>query len=329
MNAEVEDLNATQRSLIVDIHPFESPAGLHPTRAFIRCNADRQVTYVPLQPPMLRFELMLEAADEAHVRERPDHVYWMLSSWLAPGSYRVMRTDTYEWHAHLVRGWRQGHLLLAGDAAHTMPPMLGQGMCSGLRDAANLAWKLAAVVSGRSDQSLLDTYESERAAHVRPFILESARQANMVENHGPACGAPTAEEPEQLERLRPRLGPGVVDIENVAAGYLAPQPQADDGVLFDDIVGYNFAVFTTPDIAGSVWDETWEMWTDLDARVVTTRSRGLDRWLADHGGDALIVRPDRYTFAVTRGADELHAASLSSHRLLEFGMRPERSRPPQ
>ncbi|WP_275560115.1 FAD-dependent monooxygenase [Streptomyces sp. 5-6(2022)] len=170
MNAEVEDLHGTQRSLIIDTHPFEHPAQFPADSGFILCRGQRPVTYLPIFPPMLRFEFMLLDEDDAAELERPQSVYDLLSRWLEPGSYRIMRTDTYQWHARLVRGWRSDRLLLAGDAAHQMPPMLGQGMCSGLRDAVNLAWKLAAVVKGESPSALLDTYESERAPHVRPYI---------------------------------------------------------------------------------------------------------------------------------------------------------------
>ncbi|MGW4092692.1 FAD-dependent monooxygenase, partial [Nocardia sp. NPDC004750] len=185
---------------------------------------------------------MLQDGDDAAELERPQSVYDALSRWIEPGSYRIMRTGTYEWHARLVRGWRSGRLLLAGDAAHEMPPMLGQGMCSGLRDAANLAWKLAAVAQGTGPESLLDTYESERAAHVRPYIVESARQSNLIESFGTTGNHPELVEPQTLEPFRLPLGPGLVERPGKAVGRLSPQPRAADGARLDDVTGYNFAV---------------------------------------------------------------------------------------
>ncbi|MCO6000170.1 FAD-dependent monooxygenase [Actinoallomurus sp. WRP9H-5] len=212
---DVEDLHGTQRLLIVDIHPFAHPAELPATNGFIVCEADKPVTYCPIFPPKLRFEFMLGDGDDAEEYERPTTVYRLLSRWLAPGDYRMQRTDVYEWHARLAGRWRNGRLFIAGDAAHEMPPMLGQGMCSGLRDAANLAWKLARVVTGRS-------------------------------------------------------GP----------------------------------------------DRTRGAWADLDVAVVTLPSPHLAAWLRDHEADAAIIRPDRYTYALTRGSAALDAATLALHERL-------------
>ncbi len=308
MNAEVEDLHGTQRSLIVDIHPFEHPAQLPADSGFIWCEGKRPVTYVPIFPPMLRFEFMLLDEDDAAELERPQSVYDLLSRWLEPGSYRIMRTDTYEWHARLVHGWRSDRLLLAGDAAHEMPPMLGQGMCSGLRDAANVAWKLAAVVKGESPQALLDTYESERAAHVRPYIEESARQSNLIEALG--MGAfPELNGTQTIERYRPLLGPGVVVQPGGAIGQLSPQPRGANGEKLDDVSGYGFTVVGNPEVTSAVSVDVQQLWRQLGVVAVPETGPAIDRWLAEHAAAAAIIRPDRYTFALVADTAELERAT--------------------
>ncbi|MCW5253172.1 bifunctional 3-(3-hydroxy-phenyl)propionate/3-hydroxycinnamic acid hydroxylase [Streptomyces sp. SHP 1-2] len=300
MGAEVEDLDGTQRSLIIDIHPFEHPDTLPTSTGFILCEGRRPVTYVPIFPPMLRFEFMLLDQDDAAELERPQSVYELLSRWLEPGSYRIMRTDTYEWHARLVRGWRSGRLLLAGDAAHEMPPMLGQGMCSGLRDAANLAWKLASVIRGTSTDALLDTYESERSPHVRPFIVESARQSNLIEAFG--TGAVRAEPggSKVIERFRPPLGPGLVERPEGAVARLSPQPRAGSGerAWSDDVTGYNFTVVGPSSVLSAVAPEVADTWRRLGAAVVSDPGPAVDAWLTENSAVAAIVRPDRYAYAL-------------------------------
>ncbi|WNE94009.1 bifunctional 3-(3-hydroxy-phenyl)propionate/3-hydroxycinnamic acid hydroxylase [Streptomyces luomodiensis] len=308
MNAEVEDLHGTQRSLIIDVHPFEHPAQLPADSGFILCRGKRPVTYLPIFPPMLRFEFMLLDEDDAAQLEQPRSVYGLLGRWLEPGSYRIMRTDTYQWHARLVHGWRSGRLLLAGDAAHQMPPMLGQGMCSGMRDAANLAWKLAAVVKGESPSALLDTYESERAPHVRPYIEESARQSNLIE----ALGTGAVPEPngtQTVKRFRPPLAPGLVAQPGAATGQLSPQPRGVNGERLDDVSGYGFTVVGSPEVTSAVSEEVRQMWHRLGVVVVPETGPAVDRWLAAHSAAAAIIRPDRYTFALAADTAELEQAT--------------------
>ncbi len=311
VSTHVEDLHGTQRSLIADIYPFEHPADLPRTGGFVYCDRNKPVTYLPIGPPRLRFEFMLQPGGDVNEYERPTTVYRLLSKWLDPGSYRIERADVYEWHAHLACGWRNGRLLIAGDAAHEMPPMLGQGMCSGLRDATNLAWKLAWVVSGRAAADLLDTYESERSAHVRPYIEESARQANMIEAFGYAENRPPTTEHQVLDRFRPPLGPGLADLLEDPVGQLAPQPRTVDGRRFDDVVGYNFAVLADAGVVAAVPDDVRAAWDQLGAVVMTGPSELQSAWLREHDADAVIVRPDRYVYATTHGSDELASATLA------------------
>src|SRR5213079_1466539 len=90
------------------------------------------------------------------------------------------RHIVYRFQARWVDTWRYGRLLLAGDAAHLMPPFAGQGMCSGLRDAANLEWKLDLILTGRADERILDSYGPERAEHVRHFIDASMALGSVI-----------------------------------------------------------------------------------------------------------------------------------------------------
>jgi 3-(3-hydroxy-phenyl)propionate hydroxylase len=322
MAAEVEDLRGTQRSLIIDIHPFEHPESLPRTSGFIICRQKLPITYVPIFPPMLRFEFMLGRDDQAHELEQPASIYQLLSPWARPGSYRIMRSDTYEWHARMVKAWRCGRVLLAGDAAHEMPPMLGQGMCSGLRDAANLAWKLALVIKGGSSESLLDTYEAERAAHVRPYILESARQANMIEGFGDGSKIPEVAEPQVITRARPLLGAGLSEAPGGAIGQLAPQPRAGDGARLDDITGYNFVVAGAGATIAAVDDATRAAWRRLGAVIAPGTGDRVDTWLAAAEADVAIIRPDRYAYALCKGPKQLMAATekLAARLLREEAM---------
>jgi len=308
IDPEIEDLDGTQRSLIVDVFAFERPSSLPPDSGFMMCRDDNPAIYVPIFPPMLRFEFMLRPGQPTEEWERPAKVYQLMSEWMEPDTYRIMRADAYEWHAYLPKGWRSGRLFVAGDAAHEMPPMVGQGMCSGLRDAANLAWKLGAVVAGGND-GLLDTYESERSPHVRPFIVESARQANIVESFNDPANRPPGFQTHTAERLRPPLGSGVADASSSLVGQLAPQPRTASGALLDDLVGYNFAVVGSADVIAAVPEVTRDIWHRLAATIVSEPDILAGTWLDRPDVDVAIIRPDRYVYAGTAGADALSTAT--------------------
>ena len=114
-----------------------------------------------------RFSFMLDSADDFGEQSDPARVWQRVARYLGPDDADLIRVATYTFRSLIADQWRAGNVLLAGDAAHQMPPFLGQGMCSGIRDARNLAFKLDLLLRDAADPSILDTYQSEREPHVR------------------------------------------------------------------------------------------------------------------------------------------------------------------
>jgi 3-(3-hydroxy-phenyl)propionate hydroxylase len=104
----------------------------------------------------------------------------LLAPWNVEGAVTIERKAFYRFNARIATRWRQGRTLLAGDAAHQTPPFAGQGLCSGLRDAANLGWKLPLIVDGKVNPSLLDSYQPEREPHVRGVIAMAMMMGKTV-----------------------------------------------------------------------------------------------------------------------------------------------------
>ena len=104
---------------------------------------------------------------------------------IGPEDIEPIRQIVYTFEARIAERWRDGRVFLIGDAAHTMPPHIGQGLCSGMQDAGNLAWKLDLVLRGVTEDSLLDTYEVERRPHVTSWIEVSLAVGTCVARAGP------------------------------------------------------------------------------------------------------------------------------------------------
>ncbi|MEV0847804.1 bifunctional 3-(3-hydroxy-phenyl)propionate/3-hydroxycinnamic acid hydroxylase [Streptomyces sp. NPDC049954] len=173
------DLGFTYDWLIVDVLPHDrtpwTPANLQV------CDPGRPTTVVSGGPGRRRFEFMRMPGETKEELTAPGHVRLLLEPWgLTPDTCVVERSALYTFGARWAERWRAGRLLIAGDAAHLMPPFAGQGMCSGIRDAANLSWKLDLVLRGRAGAALLDTYGEERAAHVRHAIGMSVELGKVI-----------------------------------------------------------------------------------------------------------------------------------------------------
>jgi hypothetical protein len=243
---------------------------------------------------------------------RPEKIEALLDPWLPRRRYAIRRAAVYQFHAATAGHWREGRVLLAGDAAHQTPPFLGQGLNSGFRDAVNLGWKLPLVLAGTCDARFLDSYADERDAHARDLVERAvsigklmetlaAREAGRPDPHpdGPGDGSPNI----------PPLRGGALVREQIRAdspvGKLLVQPtvRRDGGAecRLDEVLGRGFAVVARSEADARVGPEARAILDRLEALVVALDSlevvRGdMDRLFLDH--PAALVRPDRTVFGV-------------------------------
>ncbi|WP_040865412.1 bifunctional 3-(3-hydroxy-phenyl)propionate/3-hydroxycinnamic acid hydroxylase MhpA [Nocardia exalbida] len=319
--------------LIVDVLPHEerqwSPMNWQ------LCDPARPTTIVSGGPGRRRWEFMRlpdETVDELNTL---DTAWRLLSPWgRHPGNTTIERHTVYTFQARWSDTWRAGRLLLAGDAAHLMPPFAGQGMCSGLRDAMNLSWKLDLVLRGSAVPNLLDTYSSERAAHVRHAVDMSMALGEVI------CVLDADEAARRDERMiagaadparvlpagaPPVLGDGVLQYDSnrrrlSTVGHLTPQYRLRHGgitALLDDLTGYGFTVLTDGNCAEHAFDDSqWAFLDEIDATVVPLTPNGAsDTWadiddaylphMREHGHIAAIIRPDFYLYGTARTTAEL------------------------
>jgi 3-(3-hydroxy-phenyl)propionate hydroxylase len=308
----LEDLGFEEQWLVVDLI-LERLVPSLPDRAISYCDPARPLTAIPMPNRRYRFELMVMPGEEPSEVSRPDKVLDILRHHLPRGAARIERAAVYTFHGLLAERFRVGRVLIAGDAAHQMPPFLGQGMCSGLRDATNLAWKLDQVVARRAGERLLDTYGDERRPHVGAIIRAAVEFGRVICETDPAAaaerdrrilehpGSAVDRAPFGLPSLEP--GPLVLD----GAGSFFPQP-VDGVVRMDDLVGQRFLVLarTAADLGRSA---RW--WAEATGALVATVDQmgpfesELAGWLDRQRANVVVVRPDRYVLGAGPSLDGL------------------------
>jgi 3-(3-hydroxy-phenyl)propionate hydroxylase len=284
------------------------------------CDPARPTTCVLSGPGRHRWEFMLLPGESAEAMMDDAVVHELIRPWDC-GPVQIERKAVYRFHGLVANRWRAGRIMIAGDAAHQTPPFAGQGMCAGIRDAANLAWKLDAVLRGRASDALLETYQAEREPHVRSAIelaigmgrvvctldpdAAAARDASMLAAQ--AGGAPA------LPPARPSpFASGCVLAGSAGAGELFPQPVAGEAsapLRLDDRLG-DEAWLIARGSAGAAAAGVRLM--DVDAEDLAPFRGALLAWLDRHGADAVLVRPDRYVFGSgpPRGLIDAWSASL-------------------
>ena len=293
----MHDLRFEEPWLVLDLVLHEGTEPPSPVTLQV-CDAARPHTLVPMPSPRFRFEFMLLEGETAEEISRPERVDELLATWMDPSTATVERSAVYTFHGLVAQQWRAGRILLAGDAAHMMPPFLGQGMCSGIRDAANLAWKLHAVLRGGAPDALLDTYQQEREPHVRAIVESAVGFGRLICTTDAALAA--ARDRDMLAARAAGGGdvsgstaPAIPDGPLVRAGGLqAPQPVVD-GTRLDDLVGAGFAVVARN--AGRLTGTAADWWRAHGAVMLSADVHPeVAAVLDDADADVVVIRPDRY-----------------------------------
>jgi len=321
IGACLQDLHLEQRWLVVDVDTDADLAqweGVHQL-----CDPHRAGTYMRVGATRYRWEFRLGAGESGDDFRDPGRLHPLISPWTGDvplDRLRLVRVAEYTFRARLADRWRDDRMFLLGDAAHLTPPFIGQGMGAGVRDAANLAWKLAGVLDGTLPERVLDTYQAERKPHARALI-RLATFVGMAMTEGGELG-------NLLRRLvapRLRLVPGVsrlvLSSETPAlrggelvvrprlrrslAGRLCPNAVLEDGRRFDDVAGARFAVVTTAAASAEQSDGVAQRGGVL---VPAPPGTELHRWLRRGHATAAIVRPDGTVLRAGRDLSALCAA---------------------
>lgn len=293
------------------------------------CDPARPHMFMPIGRTRQRFEFSALPGEGKAELERPERAWeWLRATHgLGPEDVEIIRQVLYPIKATVAETWSShGRVFLLGDAAHTMPPTMGQGACSGMRDAITLAWKLDLVLRGRASDELLATYESERRPHAEAIVAGSVLLGEVAYtmNLEKAAARDAAFRSGSLPPPPPFpsvtagvIATGPESAPAPVAGTLAPQgivtaPNGRSG-RFDDLFGAGFTAVTRTPTARLLDGDQEAFLSEIGATVHTLapgepRSFADDAgtyagYLDDVGADVVVTRPDFVVFGVCAAAD--------------------------
>jgi 2-polyprenyl-6-methoxyphenol hydroxylase-like FAD-dependent oxidoreductase len=337
---DLTDLGFFYDWLIVDVIP-NVPRTWDPVNLQL-CDPRRPTTVVSGGPGRRRWEFMRMPGETTAELNNEQTAWRLLAPWqLTPENCVLERHAIYTFQARWADVWRSGRLLLAGDSAHLMPPFAGQGMCSGIRDAANLSWKLDLVLRGLAGPGLLDTYGPERRAHVQHAIAMSVELGKVICVTDPeqAAGrdAFMISQDADPARILPPLPPSTIT-EGVLHRTAAGEPAPGAGVLtpqgriayqgrtgpLDDVTGTGFVLACREDprtaLDAAFLDAIGTQVLHLrpagtvpagtqagDAPVAIDVDGTYLAYLGAAGAVAALIRPDHYLFGTAATLADLPA----------------------
>jgi 3-(3-hydroxy-phenyl)propionate hydroxylase len=344
----------TERWVVVDTKVIREWDG-HDRLRF-HCNPARPTVDCPTPLGHHRWEYPARACEDEKKLVTDEAVWKVLNDQgITEDHVKILRAVVYSHHVRVADRWRVGRIFLAGDAAHAMPPWIGQGMSAGVRDAANLCWKLAAVLRGQAPDSLLDSYQTERKPHVTRVTRRAVGNGRLITERRKMVASMRNHVLRALTRIPGALRAGekliwipdahyragfLADGTQAAVGWQLPQPWITDAtgakLRLDDVLGGGWAVLhfgAAP--AGADW------WERLGAVSLAVTDRGpgagairdddgtLTRWLRRKKAAAVAVRPDGFVYAAAASGCSLPAPPAGLKELSEpISAAPIRTRVP-
>ena len=287
-------------------------------RLRFHCNPARPTVDCPTPLGHHRWEYPARASEDEQELLSEQAIWKVLNDQgITDENVEILRAVIYSHHVRVADRWRVGRVFLAGDAAHAMPPWIGQGMSTGVRDAANLCWKLAAVQNGQAPQWLLDTYQAERKPHVTEVTRRACRTGRIITERNRAIAVARNYLLRNILRV-PAVSSGLdkftwipaarhrqgflSPVRHRAVGWQIPQPwvtNADGArVRFDELLGGQWAILHVgPAPRGS------QAWADLGVPTLQVVEPTLVGWLRRKKAAAVALRPDGFIYAAA-GSDQ-------------------------
>ncbi|CZF79376.1 bifunctional 3-(3-hydroxy-phenyl)propionate/3-hydroxycinnamic acid hydroxylase MhpA [Grimontia marina] len=300
IESPMKDFGFHERWLVVDavLKTNKPSLGDHSIQY---CDATRPATYIRGPGKRRRWEISVNPSENSVDIAKEESVWNLLAPWLTPDEAEIERSAVYTFHSLVAKTWSKERLFIAGDAAHQTPPFMGQGMCAGIRDVANLAWKLVACLRHGHNPTLLDTYQTERKPNAEAFIETAIRLGHLINtaNGKPALEAAIKSDDghREMTSLYPPLGQGLGD--GVHCGKQFSQPKNHLGQRMDDLYPYE-CLFV---VENAMENEVKQL-TGIDV-ASTSEFPSLKYYLDGLDAKGVLLRPDRYILGTGNTVDEI------------------------
>ena len=295
IKSDMEDLGFKQKWVVIDVI-LKSNKNKLPDRTIQYCNPDRPATYCRNVGKRRRWEVALKENETFDTFFTEENLWKFLSQWVKQDEIDIERKAIYTFQSAIAKKWRHERIFLAGDAAHLTPPFMGQGMCAGIRDVSNLAWKLALACKKGHNEKLLESYQTERSPNVRDYINTTMKMGELLNAIGNTNVSDTvfmqSDGSIKMDTIKPVLGLGLGSQVDVNRGKTFPSIKLEDGSSFDRFFENTPILIADQTILKKLKNINIPIFTPINFPELKKIFKRFDT-------KGLIVRPDRYILAST------------------------------
>jgi len=302
MGSVLDNLGFTQKWAVVDLILRKNKNKL-PDRTIQYSNSERPATYCRNVGKRRRWEFAIRDNEDEKEILSDEYIWNFLKPWLNPKDAYLERKAIYIFQSAIARKWRKGRIFIAGDAAHLMPPFMGQGMCAGIRDVSNLAWKISWCIKNNHNEKFLDTYQSERFSNAKEYIETTMRMGEFVNAVGSEnitdniSSGPNGT--KSMQSIKPKLGLGLGSNKDKNRGKIFPQLIMKNGKALDEKFSMSPLLLTSSKLSKKISLNKIQSITDKDIK-------GLNNLLKSYNAKAIIVRPDRFILKTCKKAKDFN-----------------------
>ena len=290
INTKMKNLGFTQKWAVIDLILKKNKKNL-PDRTIQYSNPKQPATYCRNVGKRRRWEFAIKKKQSENKILSETYIWNFLKPWLIKNEAYLERKTIYTFKSEISKNWIKGRIFIAGDAAHLMPPFMGQGMCAGIRDASNLSWKLVKCLKNEHNERFLRTYQSERITNVKEYVETTMRMGEFVNaaesiqiTNNISSGSDGT---KSMQSIKPVLGKGLGNNVDINRGKIFPQLKLRSGKSLDDKFSKSLILILATELKN-------KKKLSKIKTIIENEAAGLSALLKSYKAKALIVRPDRF-----------------------------------